>query len=85
MTWELRIKGTGLTKITEPWISRRMLKSVNRKNELYQQYSVGSSLVAFFVKASGQKKTYCTSARKTLTGKSVYFKGQTVSKQVQLN
>ena len=36
--WELRIKGTGLTKITEPWISGGMLKSVNRKNKLYQQY-----------------------------------------------
>ena len=54
-----------------------MLKHINEKNNI--------TFVGCIFPKRSQRKKYCTSARKTLTGKSVYLKGQKVSKQVQLN
>ena len=61
-----------------------MLKSVNSKNKLCQQYlRTRWVFVGCIFPNTSQRKKYCTSARKTLTGKSVYFKGQKVSEQVR--
>lgn len=32
------VKGKEFAKMAKPWISRGLLKSVNKKNKLYQQY-----------------------------------------------